>query len=148
MASHYSEKILPYSESQLFAMVADIESYPTFLPWCTEASIIERKEDVVIAELAIAFNMFKGKYTSRVYLRKDEHLIKVELVDGPFHHLDQSWKFTKEDATHTRVHFDIDFELDSFFLEQMLDLVFDSACEKMMVAFEKRAEQLYAQRQD
>jgi coenzyme Q-binding protein COQ10 len=142
MPAHTAEAILPYTEKQLFDLVADIESYPKFIPWCEAARIWEREGDTVLADLVIRFKGVSGKYTSRVLLDEAEHEISVELAQGPFEHLYQGWKFSKV-AGGTKVDFDIDFALRSKFLEKIVDLMFYDACDKMMVAFSKRADELY-----
>ena len=77
---------VPYKADKLFDLVADIESYPLFLPWCSAARIIKRENNVIIAELAIRYKIFFGTYTSKVTLIPKSE-INVELVDGPFQHL-------------------------------------------------------------
>ncbi|MDA0781114.1 MAG: type II toxin-antitoxin system RatA family toxin [Rickettsiales bacterium] len=141
MPTHYIEKILPYTPKQLFDLVADIESYPKFIPWCENARIYERDGDAVLADLVIRFRGVTGKYTSRVLIDETEKEISVELAQGPFHHLYQGWKFIKVPEG-TRVEFDIDFKIRNFFLEKIADMMFDEACKKMMDAFTKRADQL------
>jgi coenzyme Q-binding protein COQ10 len=142
MPTHYVEKILPYSPAQLYDLVADIESYPKFIPWCEGARIYEREGDVVLADLIIHFRGVTGKYTSRVLLDEAAKEISVELAQGPFHHLHQGWKFSAT-AAGTRVEFDIDFKIRNFVLEKIADAMFDTACGKMMQAFEDRARAIY-----
>lgn len=142
MPQHYIEKILPYSKEQLFALVADIESYPKFLPWCEGARIWEKNGDNILADLIIHFRGITGKYTSRVNLDKINSEITVELAQGPFKHLYQGWKFT-ETGEGTKVEFDIDFAMRSKIMEKIVDIMFDELCNKMMQAFEKQMEILY-----
>src|SRR5713101_1996081 len=68
MPTHAEQRILPYTPEQLFALVADIERYPEFLPWCVGARIRERKPDLIVADLIIGFRMFRERFTSRVAL--------------------------------------------------------------------------------
>ena len=142
MPLHSVERTLQYTPRQLYDLVADIENYPKFIPWCEAARILEMEWGVVLADLVIRFKGVGGKYTSRVLLDEVEHEISVELAQGPFEHLYQGWKFSKV-ASGTRIEFDIDFALRSKMLEKIVDLMFDDACEKMMAAFTKRAEELY-----
>lgn len=142
MPTHSVERILPYSPAQLYELVADIESYPKFIPWCEGARIYERDGNTVLADLIIHFRGITGKYTSRVLLDADAKEISVELAQGPFHHLYQGWKFTKT-ADGTRVEFDIDFKIRNFVLEKLADAMFDTACDKMMQAFTDRANAIY-----
>ena len=68
MPTHAEERVLPYTPEQLFALVADIERYPEFLPWCVGARIKERRPDLIVADLIIGFRMFRERFTSRVSL--------------------------------------------------------------------------------
>lgn len=142
MPTHSSEAILPYSQKQLYDLVADIESYPKFIPWCEAARVLSRDGDIVLADLMVRFKGVSGKYTSRVLLDEEQHEISVELAQGPFEHLYQGWKFSKV-AGGTKVEFDIDFALRSKLLEKIVDLMFHDACEKVMESFSRRAEELY-----
>jgi len=141
MPTHFVEKELPYSQKQLYDLVADIESYPKFIPWCEGARVYEQEGNVALADLIIHFRGVTGKYTSRVLLDEKEKEISVELAQGPFHHLYQGWKF-KKIPQGTRVEFDIDFKIRNFIIEKVADLMFDEACKKMMEAFTKRAHEL------
>jgi len=139
---------MPYTPQECFDLVADVESYPRFLPWCEHASLNERLSDtVVLADLTVHFRGVRGKYTSRVSLDKEAGEINVELAQGPFKHLVQGWKFVPvNDGAHTLVEFDLDFSLRSFLLEKLADMAFDHACKKMMSAFIGEAERRYGAR--
>ena len=83
MPTHAEQKVLPYTPEQLFALVADIERYPEFLPWCVGARIRERRDTVILADLIIGFRMFRERFTSRVTLNPP-HRIDVAYTEGPF----------------------------------------------------------------
>ena len=136
------ERILPYSPEQMFNLVADVERYDEFLPWCNGARVWDRTEESMLADLLIHFKGFQGKYTSRVLLDREDNEISVELVHGPFKHLYNGWKFTRH-PDGVRVEFDIDFMLKSKVLQAMLGFVFEEAFKKMLDAFEERAKELY-----
>lgn len=142
MPTHSIEKILPYTQKEMFDLVADIESYPDFLPWCSGARILERDGNIVLADLMIDFKGVHGKYTSRVFLEEEEGEISVELAQGPFKHLYQGWKFTARNKS-TLVEFDIDFAMRSMIMNKLVNLVFKDACKRMMDAFEVQAEKRY-----
>ncbi len=151
MPTHHEQRLLPYTPDQLYSMVADIESYPKFLPWCAAARILQRDGDVLKADLVIKYKAFHEKYTSRVELtppaegRAGE--VHVSLVEGPFAHLTNDWRFTPDPAG-TILDFHIDFRLKSFILEKLMAGMFDSTFGKMMQAFEKRAAELFGRIQD
>jgi coenzyme Q-binding protein COQ10 len=66
MPTHAEQRVLPYTPEQLFALVADVERYPEFLPWCVGARVRERRADLIVADLIIGFRMFRERFTSRV----------------------------------------------------------------------------------
>ena len=124
MTSHSETQFLPYTTEQLFDLVADIESYPQFLPWCRAARIIERKPDEMLAELILSFAHMTERYTSRVALQRPlskdaAGAIDVMLVKGPFKYLTNRWRFTPE-AGGARIDFFIDFQFQSKLLEALI----------------------------
>ena len=92
MPTHAEQRVLPYTPEQLFALVADIERYPEFLPWCVGARIRERRPDLVVADLIIGFRMFRERFTSRVTLDPPGR-IDVTYAEGPFRYLNNHWIF-------------------------------------------------------
>lgn len=143
MPTHSERQFLPYTQAQLFDMVADVARYSEFLPWCRAARILERKESEMLAELVIHFGPLSESYVSRVTLAPS-HRIEANLVRGPFKHLSNRWEFTPE-AGGTRIDFLLDFEFRSRLLEKMMGGMFDKAVAKMVEAFKTRAAQLYSQ---
>ncbi len=144
MPSHREQQFLPYAPKQLFDLVADIERYPEFLPWCRAARILERKEGECLAELVISFKHMSEKYTSRVVFTPHS-AIDVAMVRGPFSHLVNQWKFTAEKGG-TCVDFFLDFKFRSRLLEKMIGSVFEKATDHMIDAFRRRADALYGEK--
>ena len=141
---HYSEKrVVPYSAEQMFALVADVERYPEFLPWCAATRIRSRDETTFTADLIAAFGALREQFTSRVKLDAATKTITIEYIEGPFEHLTNVWRFnTIENGT--EVDFDIDFRFRSRALEALISGFFTRAVEKMTGAFVARAHQLYS----
>ena len=141
MPTHAEERVLPYTPEQLFALVADVERYPEFLPWCVGARIKERQPDLIVADLIIGFRMFRERFTSRVSLDRPGR-IDVTYADGPFRYLNNHWTFTPA-AGGCRVGFFVDFEFKSRLLQRVIEVLFGEAVRRMVGAFEKRARDLY-----
>jgi coenzyme Q-binding protein COQ10 len=139
--THAEERVLPYTPEQLFALVADIERYPEFLPWCVGARIRERRADLIVADLIIGFRMFRERFTSRVSLDPPRR-IDVAYAEGPFRYLNNHWTFTP-DPEGCRVAFFVDFEFKSRLLQRLIEVLFSEAVRRMVGAFEKRARDLY-----
>src|SRR6201989_2691090 len=95
MPTHAEERVLPYTPQQLFALVADIERYPEFLPWCIGARIREREPNLIVADLIIGFRMVRERFTSRVSLAPPQR-IDVAYAEGPFRYLNNHWSFSPD----------------------------------------------------
>ena len=148
MPTHAEQRILPYTPEQLFALVADIERYPEFLPWCVGARIRERRPDLIVADLIIGFRMFRERYTSRVVLQPPQR-IDVMYVEGPFRYLNNHWIFEPVSRSADRpvggtmLTFHIEFEFRSTLLQSLVGGLFNEAVRRMVAAFEGRAKRLY-----
>ena len=144
MPTHAEQRVLPYTQDQLFDLVADIERYPEFLPWCVGARIRKRLPDGTLeADLVIGFKMFRERFTSIVKPDRPNHRIDVSYAEGPFRYLNNHWKFIAESETRTRVDFFVDFEFRSALLQKVIGVLFNEAVRRMVAAFEHRAKNLY-----
>ncbi len=148
MPTHAEKRIMPHSAQQMYDLIADINAYPQFLPWCVGARIRKRTmmpdgSEVLDADLVISFKLFREKFGSRVTLYPDERRIDVEYLDGPFRYLNNHWQFTQlEDGT-CEVDFFVDFEFKSAMLQAVIGVVFNEAMQRIVRAFEQRAQDLY-----
>lgn len=142
MPTHAEKCVLPYTQAQVFDLVADIEKYPQFLPWCASVSIRKREGNVVTADMEIGFKFFREKFTSIVTLEKPGR-IDVMYSEGPFKYLNNHWTFTKTTEGYCEISFFVDFEFRSRLLQGLIGSVFDEAVRIMVSAFRKRARELY-----
>ncbi len=146
MPTHSETKSLPFMADEMFALVADIASYPEFLPWCAAARIRSRvldgEQEVVEADLVISFKVFREKFGSRVTLNPGAREIETRYIDGPFRHLVSDWTFAPTD-TGCDVSFSVDFEFKNPILQSVIGLVFYDAMQRIVRAFERRADVLY-----
>lgn len=143
MPSHAEKRVLPYSPEQLYDLVADVEDYPNFLPWCMALRIKRRDGDVIHADMMVGFKMLREKFTSRVTLTPKTR-IDVEYLDGPFSYLQNRWLFEPAEGG-CEIDFFIDFEFRSRLLRRVMEPLFHEAVRRMVRAFEHRAEQRYGQ---
>ncbi len=123
-------------------MVADVERYPEFLPWCEGARIKRRQEKRLIADLIIGFKLIRERFTSKVDLNPEDLRIDVEYVDGPFRYLKNHWIFVPHDEG-CMIDFHVDFEFRSRLLQTIMEPLFHEAVRRMVGAFEERARSLY-----
>lgn len=142
MPRHREKRLVPFTPEQMFALVADVERYPEFLPWCVATRIRAREERAFTADLIAAFAAFREQYTSRVNLDPEGRIIVIEYLEGPFEHLTNRWQFVPTE-TGCEVEFDIDFRFRSKTLEALISGMFSKAIRKMTESFEQRAHRLY-----
>ena len=141
MPTHAEERLLRYRPDQLFDLVADVERYPEFLPWCAGVRVIQREDSVILADMLVGFKMVRERFTSRVSL-DPPHRIDVVYLHGPFRHLNNHWIFKPRDGG-CLIDFHIDFEFRSRILRAMMGPLFNEAVRRMVGAFETRAGTLY-----
>lgn len=143
MPTHAEKRPLPYTPDQLFDLVADVERYPEFLPWCVGARIRKRDGDMFFADLVIGFKMIRERYTSKVVLDRAAQRIDVTYTEGPFQYLNNHWSFVPNADGTTTIDFFVDFEFKSKILQKVIGSLFNEAVKLMVGAFEKRAGQLH-----
>jgi len=142
MPTHAEKRQVPHTPQQLFDLVADIERYPEFLPWCIGSRIKRREGRVLYADLVIGYKMIRERFTSRVDPQRDVMRIDVTYTEGPFRYLNNHWVFELH-PDGCVIDFYVDFEFKSRMLQSVIGLFFNEAVRRMVQAFETRADQLY-----
>lgn len=145
MPTHAERRVVPYTPAQMYALVADIEQYPQFLPWCLDVKTRHRDGNILTADMMIGFKALRERFSTRVTLLPSElqpARIQVEYLNGPFHHLNNHWVFHPH-ARGCEVEFYIDFAFRSKILRVLIGALFNEAVRIMVRAFEVRARQLY-----
>ena len=142
MPAHTERRVLPYSAEQLFDLVAAVDRYPEFLPWCRETRITRREGDVFHADMIIGFKAVRQRFSSRVETARP-HGIDVAPTRGPFRRLANRWRFTDLPGGGCQVDFHVDFEFRSRLLRGLIGALFHEAARRMVAAFEGRARTLY-----
>ncbi len=147
MPTHSETRQMPYTAQQMYDLVADVGSYPKFLPWTAAARIrsTEPKGQGIemLADLVISFKVFRERFGSRVMLFPDDMKIDTEYLDGPFQHMKSNWAFSDRDDGGCDVSFFVDFEFKSKILQGVIGVVFNEAMQRVVRAFEARARELY-----
>lgn len=142
MPTHAERRALPYSSRQMFDLVADVASYPQFLPWCLAARIIKHDGHYFEADLVIGYKLVRERFSSKVRLAQ-HHRIDVQYSEGPFRYLNNHWIFEDAPDGGCVIDFYVDFEFRSRMLQKIIQTLFHEAVRRMVAAFEARAVQLY-----
>ena len=140
------KRLIECKKNQLIDLVLDIEKYPTFVPYCIDAKVYEKKDTNdfinIIADLTIGKGSFKDTYKSDVKFNKKNNSIYVTNIDGPLKHLDNKWTF-EDHKEGTEIYFDVDFEIKNKFLNLLMITSFQYGLDKIADAFQKRAKDLF-----
>ena len=149
MPTHSETRRLPYSARQMYDLVADVEKYPGFLPWCAAARIrrigVDGECTVMDADLVISFKLFRERFGSRVRLDPGRMRLDTVYLDGPFRHMISQWVFVDlQRGKGCEVSFFVDFEFRTALLRKVAGIVFNQAMQQVVRAFERRAAELYS----
>ena len=140
--NYKEKKILRYKPEQLYDLVSDIKKYPEFLPWCLGSRVKKISNKQLYADLIVGVRIYREVFKSNVFLNKEQSIIYVEYLEGPFNQLSNKWVFKKvKDGC--EIDFYVDFELNSKLLNSVFKSFFEEAVIKMVNAFENRANELY-----
>tara|TARA_B100001248_G_scaffold251088_1_gene225826 strand:- start:131 stop:583 length:453 start_codon:yes stop_codon:yes gene_type:complete len=147
MSSASVIKLINCSKNNLIEMVLDIEKYPSFVPWCINSEVHERKnfEDRVEikADMTVGKKILNQTYLSNVIYFKKKDYILVTNIKGPLKYLKNEWFFEERGQQKTQIEFKIDFELNNKLLNSIMEKSFNLGLIKIANAFENRANSLF-----
>jgi len=140
-----------HSASEMFDLVADVESYPQFVPLCSALRVRSRTEEpegveIIVADMTVAYKLLHETFQSRVTLDRPNLQILVEYLRGPFSKMVNRWEFHAVGDHICDVKFFISYEFRSRTLGMLMGAMFDAAFRKFSAAFERRADALYGRR--
>jgi ribosome-associated toxin RatA of RatAB toxin-antitoxin module len=131
-----------YSANQMYSLVNDIESYPEFLPWCAETSILESHKNGITASVSIALGKIKQTFTTANTMQPDDSII-MRLVTGPFKELYGHWQFIEDEKNGCLVMLEMEFEFKNKIVKHALGAAFKKITDSLVDAFIKRARDVY-----
>lgn len=137
--------LVPYTAYEMFCLVDDVEAYPEFLPWCNDAEVHKRTDDVVEATL----ELHKGSVSNHFTTRNTRHVheaIDIALVGGPFRHLQGGWKFQDLGENGCKVSLELEFQFSSMMIDLMFGHFFEETCNSLVDAFTRRAPAVFGEK--
>jgi len=142
MARHLEKSILPYTQDQLFELVADVERYPEFVPCWLDASVRRRDGDIVLVEQVLNIAAVRHRFVSKAVLLRPSR-VQVTSNDGPFRHLDIRWQIEPQSDSGCALLLSTEFQLRSGMLQTLLSGFFRGETWRLLKVFENRAHTLY-----
>ncbi|MEM7077967.1 MAG: type II toxin-antitoxin system RatA family toxin [Pseudomonadota bacterium] len=132
--------LLEVPASAAFAVVADVEAYPEFLPACDSVEVLSHKEDGLIAKVTAT-----GKGMTTAFVTRNVHMpdeaLEMRLVEGPLQHLLGKWAFKALGDHGCRVTLDLEYEVGGM-LGVLLSGVAEKVADRMVDAFCQRMRRL------
>lgn len=134
--------LVPYSAEQMFDLVNDVESYPRFLPWCTDSRILRQHGDEMRVSVDLARGGVRKTFTTSNRIQRGK-MIEIRLVEGPFRLLEGFWRFDHMAERRTRISLDLEFEFSTRLIQFAFGPVFHQIANTLVDAFCKRAHEMY-----
>lgn len=134
--------LVGHSAKEMYELVCDFESYPEFLPWCSQSRLISRTPQQICGELEVARAGIRQRFSTNNQLLENERM-DIQLRDGPFRKLEGSWRFNALAADACKVELTLDFEFAGKLIDAAFGRVFNQIANNLVDAFCKRADELY-----
>lgn len=134
-----------HSALDMYRLVHDVEQYPAFLSWCTDASLLEQSEDMQLGSLTVSVAGVEQQFTTRNRLNRGE-LIAIGLVNGPFQSLNGEWTFRDLGGQGSKIGLDLSFEISSGLLSSAFNRGFAHVADRLVRDFSARADQVYSKK--
>ena len=139
-----------HSAEAMFDLVADVEKYPEFVPFCEMLQVrgrrMEGEREVLVADMSVGYKLVRETFTSKVTLDRPALEIRADYLDGPFRSLENSWRFKPLPEGDCEISFCIVYEFRSRTLALLMGAMFDRVFRTFADAFEARADRIYGKK--
>ena len=133
--------LVPYSTELMLDLIADVEQYPQFLTWCTDASVLKEDGNINEAQLVISVAGVKQRFSTRNTL--GEFSLEMQLIKGPFKQLSGFWQCHQLGELGCKVELKLDFDFASGILNHAFAKGFGVVAARLLSDFCQRADKLY-----
>lgn len=134
--------LIPYSAEKMYQLVADVDNYEQFLPWCGRSTVLSQTDDEVKGQIEIQHTGMNKTFTTLNRMQKNK-MIEMRLLEGPFKHLQGFWRFDALDENGCKISLDLEFEFSNKLVSMAFGPVFSQIANSMVDAFCKRANEIY-----
>ena len=136
-----------HSPEKMFDLVADVERYPEFVPFCERLTVRRRQREggreIAVADMTIGYKLVRETFTSKVTFDRQALEIQADYLDGPFRSMENRWTFRPLPDGGSEIRFLIAYEFRSRTLAILMGALFDRAFRMFVHAFEMRADKLF-----
>ena len=140
MKSSNREVIIEHNAKELFNIVLDVESYPIFIPWCSEMKVHSRKNNEIFADMFVKYKfILTQKFGSYVKFNKNDLKIQTSYIEGPLKDLKTNWEFEEISKNKSKIIFEVNFEFKNYIHQKLAETFYPLIENKMIDSFKKRA---------
>ncbi len=139
------QAVVPFTTTQMYQLINDIERYPEFIPWCVDARLLDSSSDEIRAKLVFQKGRMKKEFSTCNYLTVGR-LIELELIDGPFKYLEGFWSFESIDVGSNegcQVRLHLNFAFNNRLLDAAFGKLFNGIVNQLVDTFNQRAVVVY-----
>ncbi|MCB1802037.1 MAG: type II toxin-antitoxin system RatA family toxin [Gammaproteobacteria bacterium] len=142
MARVEKSALVPYSAQAMFDLVADVEHYKDFLPWCSDSALVSASEEQLCGRIEVSRLGIRQAFSTCNKLHPPQRM-EIELLEGPFRHLHGEWQFIelREDAC--KVLLKMEFEFSGKLIDAAFGRVFNQVANSLVESFVTRAREVY-----
>ena len=134
--------LVHHTAKQMYDLVADVEAYQDFLPWCRSSRLISSTDTQICGEIEVSRAGINQKFSTCNQIEPG-HKMTIELVDGPFKKLEGAWEFQPLNEEACKVNLRLDFEFSGRLINAAFGKVFSMIANELVDAFCKRANEVY-----
>ena len=141
--------LLSHSPEEMYALVTDVARYAEFLPWCDRSEVLASTDHEMTAKVGMSLGGLRQSFTT-ANRHEPDRAVHMQLIEGPFSHLQGSWQFTPLGETDDegraracKVTFSLAYAFSSRTLATLVGPVFDKIAGNMVDAFVARADDVY-----
>jgi coenzyme Q-binding protein COQ10 len=147
MTTFTTRRRVPFTPNQMYALVADVEHYPKFLPMCEALVVKSRSQvganEILVCEMRVGYMAIQERFVCKVRLEPEKPFVQAAYLDGPFRQLDNTWHFRPAPNGGCDIEFYVAYEFKSMMLQLLMGSMFDLAFRRFAEAFEERARVVY-----
>jgi ribosome-associated toxin RatA of RatAB toxin-antitoxin module len=142
MKNLHKSSIISYLAEDMYNLVANIRSYPDFVPYCVDSDIITTSDNIVTAYIELSFHGIKKKFSTKNTMHPNNK-ITMKLIDGPLDFLEGCWEFKQVNNNSSKISLDISYTVSGFAYAGIFETAIGSVSEQILKSFIKRAQEIY-----
>jgi len=124
--------------AEIYSLVNDIASYPSFVPGCTGAQVISQGDGEIVARLAVRRGPLHTQFTTRNRLTPTSS-VHMQLIEGPFRVLEGEWLFKPVGTGGCEIQLRLRYQFSSPLKAALLEPLLKDMADQLVKAFIARS---------